>query len=290
MTRRPPFVPRNRGPSLWPAALLFLALFHANPGWAGPQRIVSIYLCADQLLLHLVDQNRIRSLSRLVDRRELSTAPGRAKAVPRNRGGGEEILALAPDLVVAGAFTTPATKTLLRRVGVPLLELPLAHDFTGIRQNIRLLATAVDAPARGEALIARTEARLAAIKPEPGYAPTALVYGSGGHVHGRRTLPQAVMTLAGFRNHRSSAGIGRISLESLLMDPPDAMIIDRPTPDAISRAAESLAHPALQRVLEKTPRIILPGRLWVCGQPETVQAVEALAEFRRRLTGQGKRP
>jgi len=290
MTRRPPFVPRDCRPLLWPAALLLLLLFHATPGWAGPQRIVSIYLCADQLLLHLVDQNRIRSLSRLVDRRELSTMPGRAQGVPRNRGGGEEILALAPDLVVAGAFTTPATKTLLRRVGVPLLELSLAHDFAGIRQNIRRLATAVAAPARGAALIAHMEARLAAIKSEPGYAPTALVYGSGGHVHGRRTLPQAVMTLAGFRNHRSTAGIGRISLESLLMDPPDAMIMGRPTPDAISRADESLAHPALQRVLDKTPQIILPSRLWVCGQPETVQAVEALAEFRSRLTGGGKHP
>ncbi|MDH3704358.1 MAG: ABC transporter substrate-binding protein [Alphaproteobacteria bacterium] len=278
---------RIRRPLLGAAALLLL--FPAATGSAAPQRIVSIYLCADQLLPDIVDQNRILSLSRLVDRSDLSTVPGIARGIPRNRGGGEEILALEPDLVIAGAFTTPATKALLRRGGIPLVELSLAHDFAGIRQNIRRLATAVDATARGEALIARMDARLGAARPKNGATPSALVYRSGGHVQGKRTLAQAVMTRAGFRNHRSAEGIGRLSLEILLMDPPDAMIMGRPTPDVISRAAESLTHPALLRVLGNTPRITLPGRLWVCGLPETARAVEKLAAFHRRLTGGGHR-
>jgi iron complex transport system substrate-binding protein len=265
--------------------LLLLLLTPAGAGWAAPQRIVSIYLCADQLLPGLVNRNRILSLSRLVDRPDLSTVPGIARGVFRNRGGGEEILALAPDLVIAGAFTAPATKALLRRAGIPLLELSLAQDFADIRRNIRRLAKAVDAAARGEALIARMDARLAAARPKPGSAPTALVYRSGGHVQGRRTLAQAVMTHAGFRNHRSAKGIGRISLETLLTNPPDVMIMGRPTPDAISRAAESLGHPALLRMLDTTPRVTLPGRLWVCGLPESARAVEKLAAFHHQLTG-----
>ncbi len=266
------------------AAALLLAMIPVSTGWASPQRIVSIYLCADQLLPDLVRQDRILSLSRLVDRPDLSTVPGIANEIPQNRGGGEEILGLAPDLVVAGAFTTPATKALLRRVGIPLLELSLAHDFAGIRRNIRRLAAAVDAAARGEALIARMDARLAAARPRSRHAPTGLVYRAGGHVQGRRTLAQAIMTQAGFRNHRSAAGIGRISLETLLSDPPDVIIMGRPTPEAISRAAESLGHPALLRVLDKTPRVTLPGRLWVCGLPETARAVEMLAAFHRQVT------
>lgn len=280
-------------PGLAAALILLPALAVAAAADAAPQRIVSFYLCADQLLLHLVEPGRLRSLSNLIDAPVVSTMPGAAKNVARNRGGAEEILAMEPDLAVAGAYTAHATKRLLRRVGIRVLELPLARDFDGVRRNIRRLAAAVAAPARGERLIALLDARLAAIPTATGPAvaggrPTAVIYHSGGYVQGRGTLGHAVLRRAGFRNLAAAgAGVAQLPLERLLRDPPDAIVLGNIPSGATSHAAESLAHPAFRRLLDGVARIDLAERLWICGLPETVQAVERLAAFRARSLGRG---
>ena len=71
------------------AAILWVAAA-ASPVHAKAQRIVSINLCADQLLLMLAERDRIASLSFLADDERSSLLADEVGAIHTNRGGAEE--------------------------------------------------------------------------------------------------------------------------------------------------------------------------------------------------------
>jgi len=271
------------------AMVLFCWAFTV-PAGAAPHRIASIYLCSDQLLLHLADRDRIVSLNRFAAYPSFSNEAGKFSGIALNRGLAEEILPLKPDLVLAGAFTAPATKALLRSVGVPDLELPMEEDFDGIRANIRRVAKALGEAARGETLVADLDRRLAAATPPPGRRPELMLYRFGGYSQGRHTLSQAIFERAGFANYAASrlTGVGQLSLERIILDPPDAIALGERDTVRDSLSAETLAHPALRKLRAALPTVIVPERLWTCGLADSGEAVQRLAAFRASLPGDRK--
>ena len=105
-----------------------------------PARIVSLNMCTDQLLVDLVAPERIAGISFLGTDTTLSAEARRLTKFKTLRGTAEEVLALKPDLVIAGEYTTGATVDLLRRLGQTVLLVPLANDFDGMRATIRQIA------------------------------------------------------------------------------------------------------------------------------------------------------
>ena len=252
---------------------------------AAPQRIASIYLCSDQLLLRLADRERIVSVNRFAADPSFSNEAGAVGGIKLNRGRAEEILPLNPDLVIAGVFTAPATKALLRRLGIAVLELPVEEDFDGIRANIRRVAKALGEDARGEQLVAALDRSLPPPPPADAWRPELMLYRFGGYSQGRNTLTHAIFERAGFANYAASRldGVGQLPLEKIVGDPPDAILLGDDGAERNSLAAEALAHPAL-RMLESTlPTLLVPDRLWLCGLANTGEAVRRLAAFRASL-------
>jgi len=260
------------------------ALLGTGQAAAKPQRVASIYLCSDQLLLRLADRDRIVSLNRFAADPSFSNEVDATGGIALNRGRAEEILPLRPDLVVAGVFTAPATKAMLRRVGIPVLELPVETDFDGVRDNIRRVADALGEHERGAALIAAFDAALAATPPQAGPRPALMLYRFGGYSQGQHTLSDAIFGRAGFDNYAATRldGVGRLSLEQIATDPPDAILLSETGADQHSLAAETLSHPALRALRQRIPTTTLPDRLWICGLGNTADAVGKLAAFRRR--------
>jgi len=282
--RSAPTPPRRAGRAA--AALCgLLAAIMATPGPAAaqhPQRVASIFLCSDQLLLRLADRSRIVSLNRFAADPSFSNEVDAARGIALNRGLAEEILPLRPDLVIAGTYSAPATKAMLRRLGIPVLELPVETDFDGIRANIRRVAAALGEDARGEKLIADFDRELAAVAPDGEGRPTLMLYRFGGYSQGRHTLSHAIFERAGFTNYAATRveGVGRLSLEQIVADPPDALLLGESGADRNSLSAETLAHPALQRLRGTVPTLSLPDRLWICGLANSADAVRRLAAFR----------
>lgn len=66
----------------------------------GPQRVVSLNLCTDELLLLLAGRARIAAVSALADDPVYSPAATLAEGLPQNHGTAEEVLRLAPDLAL----------------------------------------------------------------------------------------------------------------------------------------------------------------------------------------------
>src|SRR5262245_9331722 len=142
-----------------------------------PQRIVSLDLCADQLLIELVEPERIAAVTFMAPVQGLSAIWERAKGLPVTRGAAEDVLSHRPDLILAGQYGSAPTVNLLRRLKANVVVVPMASDLEGVRVAVRAVAAAVGEDARGEAMVAAFDRRLAQIKPpSPASAPTAVVY------------------------------------------------------------------------------------------------------------------
>lgn len=254
-----------------------------------PRRIVSLNLCTDQILVDLVGRERIAALSHLATDPALSAIAEEARGLVTIRGTAEEVLARDPDLVLTIAGSTPATVSLLERLGKRVLAVPLANDFDAVRSITRAIAQAVGEVQRGEQLLASFDARLAAGAPADARRPSALVYQLNSLASGPGTLVDAMLTAAGFRNLARELPLGpagRLPLETLVANPPDLVVLAT-APDAFRTvAADNLRHPALAAVLAERPHVLLGMADWLCGTPRAARAVEALAGWRRALPAQ----
>lgn len=268
-------------------ALVVLFLAAGALGEPVPQRIVSVNVCADLLVLALVPKGRIASISFLASEPALSPLAELAKGIPANRGGAEEVLSFEPDLVLAGRHTTRATAALLRRLGYPVLELEVPESLDAAREQIRDVALALGAPEAGQRMIARLDSRVSAARPRSGTdRPLAVLYRANGFTAGPRSLPGSLVEAAGFDNLAGRAGIrhwGILPLETLLLANPSVLILDGDDDASPALATQTLAHPALSHLRKSITVVEIPRQLWSCPGPWLAQAVERLAAVRRSL-------
>jgi iron complex transport system substrate-binding protein len=261
---------------------------------ATPERIVSINLCSDQLLLMLVEPRRIASVTYLAAKPTVSPLSSIAQGIPQNYGRAEEILMLRPDLVLASVFTTHSTNALLRKLGIPVLEIPVADSIDDIRANILKVATALGNPDNGKQLLENFEHRLSAasLSPTPPRAVAAL-YRENNILYGSNTIAGTFTHAAGYENLADKLGIGNFSdvpLEILIESQPDLVItgtgVLRAAPGI--RAYRGLRHPALSNLLEKRWLVRIPDRLWACGSPAIVEAIRMLSALHLKWRSQKK--
>ena len=258
-----------------------------------PQRIVSMNLCTDQLALLLAPTETIRSLSYLVARPDASALSDRVGDIPLNHGRAEEILRLAPDMVLAGRYTSRPTVFLLQRLGYPVFDQDISRSIAEVRERVREVGRAIGAEAQAETEVAAMDARLAELAPRPGERrPTAVYYQPNGYTAGADTLVGDVISHAGLENLGGRLGVHgheRLPLETLLQLSPELLIFSEVQPQAPALAYEVLRHPALKKLIDRSATVTVPTRLWVCGIPATVEAVAVLAEARRQLIGRDSR-
>lgn len=273
------------------ASIFAVLLLVASPTLAAPpSRIVSLNLCTDQILLDLVPRERIAALSWLAADRDVSPVADDITGLKLVRGGAEEILALAPDMVLANPYAAAPTVDLLKRLGYATEVIPFAQDFEGIRLAVRRVAAAVGEPARGEALVARFDAALASTtrSAQNGKPPEALVYQVNGLVSGSGSLIDGALTAAGLSNQASTrrlASGGRLALEQLVAAPPDLVVLAQAPRTYATVVSDNLRHPALERLMQLKPSLVLPMPLWLCGSPRITDAIKLLRGAAATLPG-----
>jgi len=255
-------------------------------GGAKPSRIVSLNLCTDQLLLHLVPAPRIAAVTALAQDPRMSATAAAASSLPAHGGSAEEIMTLEPDLILAGTYSAQPTVRLLRQLGYSVERIPVAFSLDEIQANIRAVAAAVGEPERGETLSRGLARRFAALRPgAKKERPLAALYWANGFTSGRGTLASEIVEAAGFRSlgkELGLSGIAPLPMERLLMAAPDALVIGRQQ-GAPSLATEMLNHRALREAFGEVRRVSVPDHLWTCGTPAVAAAAEHLARFREAL-------
>lgn len=266
---------------LFLAGVLVLGVIAAAAA-GPPRRIVSMNLCTDQYALLLVSKARIASISFLGADPAESPLADRGAGLPVNYGTAEEVIALEPDLVLTGTYTTAGAKAMLRRLDYRVVEVDNPISFAGIAETMRTMGALFGAETRAEAQIADMERRLAAVAAARRGAPraSALVYDANGFTVGRPSLADAVMDLAGLDNMAPALGIadyGQLGLEDLVIARPRHIVRLVYRPEAPSLAGAVLRHPAIGAAMGGRPYLDIPGRLLTCGTPMVAGAAERLA-------------
>ncbi|APX86605.1 ABC transporter substrate-binding protein [Methylorubrum extorquens] len=265
-------------------ALLLTFLPHASFAAAMPARVVSMNLCADELVLRLADRAQVAGITGFARDPRGSLVADRAEGLPVIRGLSEEIVALQPGLVVAGAFTTRTTVAMLKRAGFPVLELSAPADLDGVREQIRTVAAALGHAERGEAMVVNLDARLAAVTPSE-KPLRALVMHPNAFTVAPGSLGDALIRAAGLVNVAAEIGrdrLGQVPLEAAALANADIIVLDQAEPGAPSLADTLLHHPVLVALRQRGRVVSIPNRLWTCPGPQVAEVVARLAEAARQ--------
>lgn len=252
-----------------------------------PQRVVSLDLCTDQLLIELAPRERIAAVTHLAADASVSAIPDRAKGIPITHGAAEDVLSYDPDLVLAGPFGVSATVALLRRLQRNVVSVPLPQDLDGVRTAIGTVAAAIGEAQRGEAMLNAFDRRLASLsRPLDSTSPSALVYQVAGVVSAAGSLADAALAATGFRNLARDYPLsrnGQVPLELLVASPPDLLVLSSASNAYQTPTADNLRHPALKTLRRTHASLELPWPLWLCGTPHIADAIAELAAARDRF-------
>ena len=261
------------------ALVLLAGLLLAGPAVAAPSEpaVVSIDYCADQYVLALADRAQIHGVSPRA-RQAFSYHRERAADVPVVEPVAEAILHAGPDLVVRFWGGNQRLVSMLERVGVDTVNILYGHDTETIFGNLTKVASALGRTDEASGLIADQRARIAALEARPRLNLRALYLTPSGTTGGAGTDVDGMIRLAGLENMAAELGYRgwrTVSLEELLMNPPDVFIGSFFDDADVSRSSWSPArHPRLARMMGDVRTVPVPGRFLSCSGLFSVDAAE----------------
>lgn len=250
---------------------------------AHPVRVMSMNQCTDQLVLALLPPERIASVTWLSRDPTGSLMASAASRIGINHGLAEEVLAQKPDLVVAGSFTTPALREMLKRLGYPMIEVDHANSIDDVRAITRQVAKAVGEVARGEALIAKMDRDLVDLARDPGPPIRVVAWDQTGFSAGAGTLYDAILSAAGARNvvrEPMSLSYRKPDIEVLLQAAPALLVRGSRDPRIAGLGDDVINHRLVRRFWGGGRTLSIRQAYYTCGTPMVGGAAMAL---RRQL-------
>ena len=139
-----------------------------------PQRILTVSAGTDELMLGLVEPERMAAINESLADRQHTNIPWVCDRIPTvipRSPSVEQIAALHPDLVVVTPWMPRENIDAIRELNVPVVVCKSAATMEDIHANIRLFASAVGEPERGEKLIGKMEDKLAEIRAKLAQVP-----------------------------------------------------------------------------------------------------------------------
>lgn len=246
-----------------------------------PQRIFSTGLAMDNLVLSLVDPERVVGVTRF------ATDPNAGSYVADKVASHmllvdalspEYVVAADPDLVLIAIWNDPDGVEQIRRLGYPVYTFTDFNTVDDGLNNLLRVGELTGEEAAAEALVAEFHARkneiatLIADRPRP----TVLYYNSWGSTVGSGTVLDDVIRYAGGRNVVSEMGIEgwpQIDYELILQTNPEVIITD---------SGEAFAEQIRQDPLLASVDAVQSGRVYHIDHTDALDhrillAIEALA-------------
>jgi iron complex transport system substrate-binding protein len=239
-----------------------LAISLGSTGAAGaPQRVASLNLCTDELLLTLAAPGQIVSVTHLAQSPAETTLWRQARRYRRNDGSLLSVATLKPDLVLTMGGGAKDRVGIAGRLGMPTLDLPYPQRLGDIEQSLVRVAAALGRPGAATAALGR----LAALRrTAPPRLADTIWLGGGGRSVAASGLAAEWMALAGMRQ-RPLRG-DRVSLEQLLTRPPAILLRSDYRSGEYSGEQRWLSHP-LAKGTSRSQSLATDGRLWTCMGP-----------------------
>lgn len=240
--------------------------------------IASIDLCADQMVLGLVERGRIIGVSTEAASDAGYAAP-LSRTLPRLRPVLEDIVARRPAVVVRSYGGSVGLDRQLERSGIRVVQLGYPSTLAQVRSEVLRVGTALDAEAAARRQVADFDRRLAAARAAQGGSPRRALYMTPGNVTtGPGSLIAAIMAAGGYRSYRTAPGWGSLPLEELVRRPPDLIVrgfFDSPASRQDHWSAAM--HPAMRRSFGQAAVVEVPGAELACGNWLAAHAVSRIA-------------
>lgn len=251
-------------------AQIALAMFCILPGAgysAAPQRILSLGLCADWLIAHHADRHTVAALSQLQRRYPIDWI---GPEWPLHDGSLEQVVALRPDLVLAGQYSATLLRQRLQSLGVQVEVLPLPRTLQQVVEYEKQFLHALQLP---ETLASAVPAPM----PRPARPQRLLLLGANAIGTGQGTLEHEILEHAGWTNYLTEPGYQRLDLELIATDPPDAILWAAPKHRAL--ANQFAEHPALTSAVPAERWLTSEFWRWQCPGPWTWELIGQLHQW-----------
>lgn len=264
---------------------------------AKPQRIVSLNLCTDQLLLLLVDPSRIASISFLSAVPEYSQWVEQTEGLHLNHALAEEIVPLKPDLILAGDYTDSYIVRFFEAQNIPVQRVSLPSGVNSLFTGLQTVASLTGDEASANTIVKEQSARMQSLQDRAialfdtdGERPVLASIGPNAFTQGVGTIRDELIGLAQMQNLAATLGMkgnAHYSLEQLIYYQPDILMLEDSTPNKDSLAQILMQHPAMRRGLKSSVRHELNTSLMSCAGPSLVDALERLVDIHESFRRQG---
>ena len=199
-----------------------------------PQRIVSLSLGTDEILLSLVNPGRIAALTYLAEDTELSNVTDIAKQVPgRVKANLESVIVLKPDLVIVADWQPIELIKSIQDAGIAVYVYKTPATIEEIKQVIKELASLVGEKSKGTEIVAKMDTDLAYVAMKVKNIPQSekqivIRYTLMGAIFGTGSLFDDMCKYAGVENGVSKAGgtaFDYLPKEKIVAVNPDVFIL-----------------------------------------------------------------
>jgi len=248
---------------------------------ARPERVVSLNLAADEVLVEILPPGRLVGVTTFADQEGTSNVVGRVPPETARfpRTDMERLVALAPDLVVVSEYTDADFLDVLERSGLRAHRMRSLDSLAGFRAAMLELGEAVGEPAAARRLVARYDARLRELARRlEGVRRPRVLYWSNPMTAGDHTAIGALIEAAGGVNvgrELGIQGIGPVGAERAFLADPDVVLVG-----TWPGVRESLTgHPLLSRLraVREGHMVELPTQLLVALSHHAAEACWRLA-------------
>lgn len=193
----------------------------------SPQRIISTSPAITEIIFSLGGEDLLKG------RTDYCTYPPQAAEIPSIGGisnlNVEHVLSLKPDLIISGSMVPEKYVSQLEKMGVPIVCIPEKDSFEGLYDNIKkvghLLRKESVADSLNKAIASQVNA-ITHISADPKTVYYVVGFGaSGNYTAGGNTFINDIIRFAGGRNIAENIEGWSYSLETLMAEDPDFILI-----------------------------------------------------------------
>ena len=257
-----------------------------------PQKIASLSISTDEILMALVAPERIAAFSYLVDDSGISNIADQAKAVPgRIKANAEVVIALQPDLVIIPDWQPVTLIQTLREAGVAVYVYKAPANLVEVKQSIAAIARVVGEEAAGGRVIENMDKELAGIgeivKQIPAEKRQVVIRSTlMGDSGGKGSTFEDICRYAGVEDGAAMIGLTMnevMSKEQIVRINPDVIFLplwDYSGKNDLKKFGEDMQNdPALQPVkaIQNRRLVAVPDSHLSCNSQYIVEAVRDVA-------------
>ncbi len=231
------------------------------------QKIVSLDLCTDWMLLKYARQSQSITYSPLLYRYKVDWVPN---GLPVHDGSLEQLLEINPDLVMTGEFNATLLTKRLKQLGIKTEIMPLPLKLRSIIDYTNTFKSLVQTRKLQDLSLS--------LRIHESNGKKLLLLGPNGIGTGTGTLENDIITKSGWINYIKAAGFVSLDLEKLVIDPPDAVLWSKPVSNSLANLFAR--HRVLKEIIINRKVNISDSWRWQCPGPWTFDLITDLAAWK----------